>query len=78
LSFWRLRNAVGTVQMHYGQALVEECDFVDLSEGSHPRANLTESRITQESHALLAGYPFYFRGRPASNNHLAHAVGEVE
>src|SRR4051812_26517273 len=57
---------------------LDEGDLVDLAQRRDPRAYFSKRGLAQETHPLLAGDLADLGARFLVEDHLAHAVGQVE
>src|SRR5437016_13275608 len=57
---------------------LDEGDLVDLTQCRGPGAYLGKRRLAQEAHAFFTRRAPYLRGRLLLQDHLAHAVTQVE
>src|SRR5205807_8861261 len=57
---------------------LDKGDLVDLFERRHAQPNLVQSRLAQEPHSFFARRTPNLRGRLLGENHLAHAIAQVQ
>ena len=57
---------------------LDERDLVDLLQGRDATADAVERRFAQEMHAVFARHPPDLRGRFLVEDHLTHAIGQVQ
>src|ERR1700756_1171468 len=58
--------------------LLNEGHLVDLLDAGNSLANLGQTAFAKRDHSFFAGDAFDFGCRPAIDNHLADAIGEIE